>query len=60
MDKLRAALRALGMHEDGVQTMYCGATGRMLQTPIFSGVISYQKLMHMVDDKLHARSAALP
>jgi DNA-directed RNA polymerase II subunit RPB2 len=35
------------------EVMYCGTTGKMMPTSIFMGPIFYQRLKHMVDDKLH-------
>lgn len=39
------------------EVMYCGTTGKMMPTSIFMGPIFYQRLKHMVDDKLHSRSS---
>ena len=36
--------------------MYNGQTGRKLQAQIFFGPTYYQRLRHMVDDKIHARA----
>ncbi len=36
--------------------MYNGHTGNMLEAQIFIGPTYYQRLKHMVDDKIHARS----
>ena len=34
----------------------CGITGDLLPCYVFSGPIYYQRLKHMVQDKMHARS----
>ena len=36
--------------------MYCGHTGRKMQAQIFLGPTYYQRLKHMVDDKIHSRA----
>ena len=36
--------------------MYNGFTGRKLNSQIFLGPTYYQRLKHMVDDKIHSRS----
>ena len=35
------------------EVMYCGTTGKQMKTSIFMGPIFYQRLKHMVDDKIH-------
>ena len=35
--------------------MYSGHTGRKMNTQIFLGPTYYQRLKHMVDDKIHSR-----
>ena len=36
--------------------MYSGHTGRKMNTQIFLGPTYYQRLKHMVDDKIHSRA----
>merc|ERR1712045_999778 len=45
-----------GYQSRGNEVMYCGHTGRKLNTQIFLGPTYYQRLKHMVDDKIHARA----
>ena len=36
--------------------MYNGHTGKKLQAQIFLGPTYFQRLKHMIDDKIHARA----
>lgn len=45
-----------GYESNGWETMYNGQTGEPLRSRIFIGPSYYQKLKHMVSDKIHARS----
>ena len=45
-----------GFNPSGKDLLYSGVTGVPLECYIFSGPIYYQKLKHMVVDKIHARS----
>ena len=38
------------------QVMYSGHTGRKINAQIFLGPTYYQRLKHMVDDKIHSRA----
>ena len=56
IDKLRVRLLAYGYAPDATEIMYDGRTGEMIKTPILIGIVYYQKLHHMVADKIHARA----
>ncbi|XP_046663872.1 DNA-directed RNA polymerase III subunit RPC2 [Homalodisca vitripennis] len=45
-----------GFNYQGKDIFYSGITGEPLQAYIYSGPVYYQKLKHMVQDKMHARS----
>ncbi|KAL6941702.1 DNA-directed RNA polymerase III core subunit ret1 [Hanseniaspora osmophila] len=45
-----------GYNYSGKDMLYSGVTGECLQAYIFFGPIYYQKLKHMVLDKMHARA----
>ncbi|TFG15333.1 DNA-directed RNA polymerase subunit B [Candidatus Thorarchaeota archaeon] len=55
-DELFSLLNKHGFKYNGRETMYSGITGEKLKTDVFVGVIYYQKLHHMVADKIHARA----
>ncbi len=56
LEKLRIELFRHGYSPDGTEIMYDGRTGEMLRHPVFIGIVYYQKLHHMVADKIHARA----
>jgi len=55
-NSLREALLSLGFQYSGREVLYNGISGEKLAADIFVGVVYYQKLHHMVSDKMHARA----
>ncbi|KAK6597993.1 DNA-directed RNA polymerase ii subunit rpb2 [Botrytis cinerea] len=56
VDSVSKLLRAHGYHSRGFEIMYHGHTGRKMMAQVFLGPTYYQRLRHMVDDKIHARA----
>jgi DNA-directed RNA polymerase subunit B len=56
MESLADSLKRMGFQPSGRELMYDGQSGRKFETQIFVGVAFYQKLHHMVVDKIHARA----
>jgi DNA-directed RNA polymerase subunit B len=55
-ESLSESLRRLGFNPGGRELMYDGLSGRMFESQIYIGTTFYQKLHHMVVDKIHARA----
>ena len=55
-DEVFALMDQAGMARDGKTILYDGRTGERFDERISVGVMYMIKLVHMVDDKLHARS----
>ncbi|HIH31705.1 TPA: DNA-directed RNA polymerase subunit B [Candidatus Woesearchaeota archaeon] len=53
---LRSALEKLGFKEDGTEIMYSPITGKQYQARIYIGSMYYQRLKHMVANKMHSRA----
>jgi DNA-directed RNA polymerase subunit B len=54
--EIRSLLEKYGFKDDGRETMYDGRTGKKFESQIFIGNCFYQKLDHLVSNKIHARS----
>ncbi|MGA1587730.1 MAG: hypothetical protein ACO38I_03970 [Ilumatobacteraceae bacterium] len=50
------ALHSAGYQRDGYQVFYDGRTGERIQRPLFVGVVAYQRLRHLVEDKINSRA----
>ncbi|KAK5109395.1 DNA-dependent RNA polymerase II [Meristemomyces frigidus] len=53
---ISALLQEHGFQQRGFEVMYNGHTGKKLNAQVFLGPTYYQRLRHMVDDKIHARA----
>ncbi|MEM3399344.1 MAG: DNA-directed RNA polymerase subunit B [Candidatus Micrarchaeia archaeon] len=49
-------LKSYGFDEYGKEELYDGLSGEKLESKVFMGVIYYQKLHHLVANKMHVRS----
>ena len=56
LDKLGDVLEEVGYHRHGEEILYNGRTGQQLKVNIYMGPTYYQRLKHMVDDKIHSRA----
>lgn len=56
VDEISAELQKRGYQCRAFERMYNGHTGRRQNAYIFLGPTFYQRLKHMVDDKIHARA----
>ncbi|AJZ75706.1 DNA-directed RNA polymerase subunit B [Candidatus Nitrosotenuis cloacae] len=55
-EEIKSALEHSGLKYSGKEMMYDGRTGKPFPVEVFIGVVYYQKLHHMVADKIHARA----
>ena len=53
---IKEMFKDLGIPEDGKSILTDGRTGRKFDNPVTVGIMYYLKLLHLVDDKIHARS----
>lgn len=53
VERLSALLMERGLEPQSNEILYCGYTGKQMVTSIFTGPIYYQRLKHMVADKIH-------
>lgn len=56
IDEIREELRKAGLPESGKITLYDGKTGLAFDKQVTVGYMYMMKLIHLVEDKIHARS----
>lgn len=55
-DRIVSLLKQSGLPINGKSTLYDGRTGQTYENPVVVGIEYIMKLIHMVEDKTHARS----
>ena len=60
VDDISKVLEKIGMEKNGNEILYNSRTGEQMKTNIFMGPTFYQRLKHMVLDKVHSRPANGP
>ncbi|KAL5016562.1 hypothetical protein ScPMuIL_006151 [Solemya velum] len=56
VQKVSSLLHQYGYHLRGNEVLFNGFSGKKLNSQIFLGPTYYQRLKHMVDDKIHSRA----
>ena len=56
VDRLLHEMKSMGYNKYGNERLFNGQTGKMMDATIFIGPTYYQRLKHMVADKIHSRS----
>ncbi len=56
IESLKIELLKAGYDPFAREVMYDGRTGRLIERPVAIGIVFYQRLYHMVADKMHARA----
>ncbi|KAK8798854.1 hypothetical protein WA158_007938 [Blastocystis sp. Blastoise] len=59
VDDVSRDLQAAGYQKRGFERLYNGHTGRPLLARVFLGPVYYQRLKHLVDDKIHSRARGM-
>ncbi|GAX83322.1 hypothetical protein CEUSTIGMA_g10748.t1 [Chlamydomonas eustigma] len=59
-DIQKALVEQCGLEPNGNELLYNSRTGEQIQAQIFMGPTFYQRLKHMVVDKIHSRGASGP
>jgi len=56
VEDISTRLHAMGYQKHGNEAIYSGHTGRPMSARVFIGPTFYQRLKHLVDDKVHSRA----
>lgn len=56
INEIENMLESLGYKRNGTEYLYNGMTGQKMKSMIFIGPTYYQRLKHLVEDKIHSRS----
>lgn len=56
VERFESTITEYGLTPSGTEVLYNGMTGEKIHAKIFMGPTYYQRLKHMVDDKMHARA----
>lgn len=56
LESVKDKLAEYGFRRDGTEFLYNGMTGKKMRIPIFMGPTYYQRLKHLVNDKVHSRA----
>lgn len=56
VSEMKENIQKYGFRAHGWETLYNGMTGERIKAQIFIGPTYYQRLKHMVSDKMHARA----
>lgn len=56
VEHISALLKEQGYQSRGLEVLYNGHTGQKLRAQVYFGPTYYQRLKHMVDDKIHSRA----
>jgi DNA-directed RNA polymerase II subunit RPB2 len=55
-ETIKDTLEKLGYNREGTEYLYNGMTGKRFKVQIYIGPTYYQRLKHLVEDKIHSRS----
>jgi DNA-directed RNA polymerase subunit B len=55
-EQFQELLKKNGFEESGEEILYDGLTGKQIKAKIFIGTVFYQRLHHLVSNKMHVRS----